>query len=229
MRLQLISNPDGVLSKAGTIPLTGADEMMYIILQGTLMRYPSEHKQQTRERIVRAAARRFRSRGSGGVVIEDLMRDLHLTHGGFYRHFDSKEELFAEAFEHSIEQLGRKVLATIEQAPRGGELKALIDRYLDIEHCNDVASGCPVAALATEIARRPPTARSAFLRVLRNHMAKVAKYIPGATEEERERKARVLFSGMAGTLNLARVIVDDQQRRRFLDDAKKFYLDAARK
>ena len=61
-----------------------------------------------------------------------------------------------------------------------------------------------------------------------NHVARVAKYIPGTTGEARERKARVLFSGMAGTLTLARVIVEDQQRRRFLDDAKKFYLDAVR-
>lgn len=59
-------------------------------------------------------------------------------------------------------------------------------------------------------------------------MTHVAKYMPGATEEVRERKARVLFSGMAGTLTLARVIVGEQQRRRFLDDAKKFYFDAIR-
>lgn len=190
------------------------------------MRYPAEHKKETRERIVRAAARRFRSRGSEGALIGDLMRDLRLTHGGFYRHFGSKEELFAEAFEHSFEELARQVLSTIEKAPRGGELKALIGRYLDVEHCDDMAGGCPVAALTTEIARRPPKARDAFLRVLKNHMTRVAKYIPGATEEERERKARVLFSGMAGTLTLARVIVDDQERRRFLDDAKKFYFDA---
>jgi len=69
------------------------------------MRYPADHKQQTRERIVRAAARRFRRRGSDGAGIGDLMRDLRLTHGGFYRHFDSKERLFAEAFEHSLKEL----------------------------------------------------------------------------------------------------------------------------
>ena len=203
--------------------------MMYIIPQSATMRYPAEHKQQTRQRIVRAAARRFRSRGTEGATVGDLMRDLRLTHGGFYRHFGSKEELFTEAFEQSLEELARKVLSAIEQGPRGGELKALIDRYLNIEHSDDVAGGCPVAALATEIARRPPKARAAFLRVLVNHIARMAKYIPGATEEERERKARFLFSGMAGTLTLARVIVDDRQRRRFLDDAKKFYFDAVRR
>jgi hypothetical protein len=61
--------------------------------------------------------------------------------------------------------------------------------------------------------------------VLTKHIGKVAKHLPGGTAEERERKAGVLLSGMAGTLNMARVIVDDQQRRRFLDDAKKFYLE----
>jgi len=192
------------------------------------MRYPAEHKQETRERIVQAAARRFRSRGSEGTVIGDLMLDLRLTHGGFYRHFDSKEELFAEALDLSFEQLARKVFSTVENGPRGGELKALIDSYLDIEHCGNVSGGCPVAPLAAEMARRPSKARAAFVRVLRNHILRLAKYVPGKTEAARERTARVLFSGMAGTLTMARVLVDDQQRQQFLDDAKKFYLDAVR-
>lgn len=203
--------------------------MMYIIIRDQTMRYPREHKQETRERIVRAAARRFRSRGTEGATIGTLMHDLRLTHGGFYRHFDSKEELFIEAFGESLEELSRKMLSALENVPRGGELKALINRYLDTEHSDDVAGGCPVAALATEVARRPPKTRAALLQILKNHMAKAAKFIPGATEAERERKARVLFSGMAGTLNLARVIVDEDQRRRFLEDAKKFYLEAAQK
>src|SRR6266849_120129 len=101
------------------------------------MRYGAEHKQQTRERIVRAAARRFRSRGGEGAGIGDLMRDLCLTHGGFYRHFDSKEDLFVEAFEQSLKEVGDRVVNAIEQTPPGAELKALIDAYLDVEHCAD--------------------------------------------------------------------------------------------
>ena len=203
--------------------------MIYIILQNAPMRYPTEHKQQTRQRIVRAAARRFRSRGSEGATIGTLMRDLRLTHGGFYRHFDSKENLFVEAFGESLEELHRKILSELEHVPSGGELKALINGYLNIEHSDDVAGGCPIAALATEIARRPATTRAALLQVLKNHIAKLAKFIPGATEQERERKARVLFSGMAGTLNIARVIVDEGQRRQFLEHAKKFYGEAVQK
>ena len=192
------------------------------------MRYSAEHKQQTRERIVRAAARRFRSRGSEGAAIGELMRDLRLTHGGFYRHFGSKEELFVEAFEH--DDVFHRVAEAIEQAPPGTELKALIDTYLDIEHCNNAADGCAVTALASELARRPTgsRARLAFERVLKARTRRMAKYMPGATEDERVRKARMLMSGMAGTLTVARVLNDDGQRRRFLDDAKKFYFDAVR-
>src|SRR5262249_20970985 len=127
-----------------------------------------------------------------------------------------------------LEELNHKLLVAIERAPRGGELKALIDYYLDIGHADDIAGGCPVAALATDIARRSPKARADFLRLLTDHVARLAKYIPGATERERERKAQLLFSGMAGTLTLARVIVDDQQRQGFLEVAKKFYFDAVR-
>src|SRR5215472_12478192 len=104
--------------------LTEADQMMYIISQSTTMRYPAQHKQQTRQRIVRAAARRFRSRGTEGATIGTLMRDLRLTHGGFYRHFGSKEQLFIEAFRESLEELSRKMRSAIEHVPRGGELKA---------------------------------------------------------------------------------------------------------
>ena len=192
------------------------------------MRYPAGRKQQTRERIVRAAARRFRSLGSQGAAIGDLMRDLHLTHGGFYRHFDSKEDLLGEAFEQGLGEIHSRIVMAIESAPKGGEVKALIDAYLSIEHCDNPADGCPVAALATELARRPPRskARLAFEQALSERTRRMASYMPGATQEEREKKIKLLMSGMSGTLNVARVITDEPRRRRFLDDARQFYLDA---
>jgi TetR/AcrR family transcriptional regulator, transcriptional repressor for nem operon len=189
------------------------------------MRYPAEHKQETRARIVRAAARRFRSRGSEGAAISDLMRDLRLTHGGFYRHFDSKEHLFAEAFAAGLEQVSGRLVRAAETAPRGGELKALIDTYLSPEHCDDAANGCPVAALMSEVARRPGATRGAFQQAIRAHIARMARYLPGLTDEERQRTAVMLFSGMAGTLNVARALTDER-RRRVLEDARTFYLEA---
>ena len=189
------------------------------------MRYSAQHKQQTRARIVRAAARRFRSRGGAGAAISDLMRDLRLTHGGFYRHFDSKEDLFAEAFADGLEQVAERLVRAAEAAPRGGELKALIDAYLSLEHCDDVANGCPVAALTAEVTRRPVATRRVFQQAVRAHIARMARYIPGLTDEERQRKAVMLFSGMAGTLNVARALTDER-RRRVLEYARTFYFKA---
>ena len=157
------------------------------------------------------------------------MRDLRLTHGGFYRHFESKEGLFAEAFEQSLKEMGDRVVAAIEQAPRGGELKALIDGYLDIAHCNDIAGGCPVAALASEVARRPRASRKPFLQALRMHVRRMEGYIPGATDEERRQKTIALFTGMAGTLAVARAFTDEKDRRSILEGARKFYLAAAQR
>jgi len=158
-----------------------------------------------------------------------LTRDLHLTHGGFYRHFESKEDLFAEAFEQSLKELGDRFTNAIEQAARGGELKALIDAYLDVDHLDDVAGGCPVAALASEVARRPPVARTPFLRVLRAHIGRMEQYIPAENAERRRAKAISLYTGMAGTLTVARAFTEEQDRRAILDGAKKFYLAAAQR
>jgi TetR/AcrR family transcriptional repressor of nem operon len=104
--------------------------------------------------------------------------------------------------------------------------KALIEGYFSLEHCENLAEGCPVAALAPEIARRPRRSRSPFLQALRRLVTRMAVYMPGSTEEERTRKAMMLFSGMPGTMTIARAMTDDHERRQFLDEAKAFYLKA---
>src|SRR5260370_32723112 len=175
--------------------------MMYVILRLSTMRYPAQHKQQTRQGIVRAALRRFRSRGTEGATIGTLMRDLRLTHGGFYRHFRSKEELFVAAFGQGLQQLAHYADSAVKHAPKGGALQTLIDYYLHLEHCDHPADGCPVAALTTEISRRPAKLHGTFLNLFIKHTGSTAKYMPGANDEKRNRKVRLLFSGMAWTLN----------------------------
>lgn len=191
------------------------------------MRYGPEHKQHTRERIVRAAARRFRSRGSEGAGIGDLMRDLRLTHGGFYRHFDTKDDLFIEAFEQGLREIGDRLVQAAERAPAGGALKAIIDAYLSPDHCDDAGAGCPVAALAADIARRPRAARAPFERALRAYIDRLERYVPARSAEARRRKAIALFTGMAGAMTVARAFGDERERRALLDGARAFYFDAA--
>src|SRR5262245_21408421 len=190
------------------------------------MRYSAEHKQETRERIVRAASRHFRGRGGEGVAIADLMRKLDLTHGGGYRHFDSKEQLFAEAIAKGFEDIRAKFTEAVEKAPPGGKLKVLIEQYLSLDHCANPDSGCPIAALASEIARYPRAVRVKIDRAMRDHLKRMSGFLPGATEAERQRNCLALLSGMSGALTLARTAADKEMRQSILQAAREFYIKA---
>lgn len=189
------------------------------------MRYPADHKRRVREKIVDAASRRFRGRG-GEVAITDLMRDLKLTHGGFYRHFKGKEDLFNEAFLASVAQTRARMAAAAAAAAPGRELAAIITSYLSTPHCENPGEGCPIAALATEIARHSKGTRQIFDAVLRGHAAEFARFMPGATPAERQRTSLVLFAGMAGALTVARATTDTALRQAILEQARTFYIHA---
>jgi AcrR family transcriptional regulator len=190
------------------------------------MRYPADHKDRVRKRIVRTASRGFRGRGSEGVPIHELMRDLELTHGGFYRHFAGKEDLFREALLEGLAEVRARISAAAEEAPPGGELEAIIRMYLSPEHCANPGHGCPIAALATEITRHPRETRSTFTRALQDHVTAAARFMPGRTLAEQKRAAMVLFAGMAGVLNVARATPDERLRRTILEGARAFYVQA---
>ena len=190
------------------------------------MRYSADHKQETHRRIVRAASLRFRGHGGGGVAIADLMRELKLTHGGFYRHFNSKEQLFAEAVTQSMEDVQAKLTRPLDKQGSSSPLKVIIETYLSPGHCANPAEGCPVAVLVSEVARHPLAVRASFDRALQAYMKGMAEFLPGKTESERQRNFLILFSGMAGTLGLARAVADEPMRRRILRGAKEFYIKA---
>lgn len=184
------------------------------------MRYPADHKQRVREQIVRAASHCFRSRGGDDVPISDLMRELHLTHGGFYRHFHGKEELFNEALLVAMDETRERLAAAVRNAPPGREVAAIVETYLGEPHCDHPGHGCPIAALASEIRHHVKSTRRTLERTLRRNSAALSRYLPGGTEAERTRAAMVLFSSMAGVLNLARAISDEELRGELLNAAR---------
>jgi TetR/AcrR family transcriptional repressor of nem operon len=190
------------------------------------MRYPREQKEQTHARLVQAASRRFRGRGGEGVTIGDLMGELKLTHGGFYRHFNSKEQLFAEAVARGFAETEARMISALAQAKPGSELKTLIERYLSLEHCAQPAEGCPAAALAGEMARHSRPVRLRFEAAIHAHASRLLKFLPGTSEEEKRRNALVLFSGMAGAMTMARAVADEKLRQNILDAAREFYVGA---
>src|SRR5215469_6879081 len=123
------------------------------------MRYPAEQKAETHDKIIAAAARSFREHGSEGQGIAKLMKDVGLTHGGFYRHFESKEDLYVNAITKALDQAGDRMVAVARAAPKGEELRAIIESYLSIEHLEHTGAGCPIAALAPELGRQPASVR----------------------------------------------------------------------
>ncbi len=167
------------------------------------MRYSAEHKKDTRERILRAASRHFRNKGGKGLAIADLMRQLDLTHGGFYKHFDNKQQLLAEAIAKGFDETEVAFTNAVSKAKPGSELKTIIEHCLSLEHCSNRGDGCPMAALASEIARYPRAIRVEIDRAMQKRLKRMANLLPGATEKERERNCLILLSGMVGALTLA--------------------------
>jgi TetR/AcrR family transcriptional regulator, transcriptional repressor for nem operon len=188
------------------------------------MRYPAEQKQETHDRIVRAAVRRFRRHGESNVGIADLMQELKLTHGGFYKHFDSKQALFIETISLAFEESAETIERVVKKARPGTEMKSLIEFYLSGEHCLGPDDGCPVAAFSADMSRQPEAVRKHFDNALRNHGKRFAKYLPGSTENGKLRNFAILFSGMSGALSLARAVSDTAMRTRILEGAKEFYI-----
>jgi TetR/AcrR family transcriptional repressor of nem operon len=190
------------------------------------MRYPAEQKAETHEKIVNAAAQSFRERGSQGEGIANLMRELGLTHGGFYRHFESREDLYVHAITRAFQQVGDRMIAAAESAPQGRELRAIIECYLSIGHLEHTGHGCVLAALAPEIARQPPAVRTQINAAMKAYMNRLLPFLPGRNAVEKRRNFLILFPAMAGTMMMARAIADTAVRKEILDAAKRFYTEA---
>ena len=186
------------------------------------MRYPIEQKAATHQRIIDAAARSFRDRGSEGQGIAGLMKDLGLTHGGFYRHFESKDDLYVAAVTKGLEESAERMIAAAKSAPKGEELHAMIDRYLSAEHLNDAAGGCVVATLAPEFRRQPALVRARISSAMTAYMNRLLPYFPGDSVAKKRKQFIVLFPSMAGVLMTARASSADI-RGFILTEAKHFY------
>lgn len=123
------------------------------------MRYEPEHKTRTRELIVRNAARKLRAEGLSGPGVASVMKASGLTVGGFYKHFRSKDELLAAAIAQGFSEFDDTVYFSLQDIPHEDRWKEIVRRYLSLDHCDHPETGCPVAALAPEVARAKVTVR----------------------------------------------------------------------
>jgi TetR/AcrR family transcriptional repressor of nem operon len=178
-------------------------------------------KEATHERIVEAAARAIRRSGYSGTGVADIMKDAGLTHGGFYAHFDSREAMLAEA----ADRAGAESVATLERiaadAPPEKALQTLIRGYLSKEHLEGAESGCPMAALGSEMPRQAPEVRRAATRRIKEAIDLVARQLPEWGKPGAHEKALATLSTMVGAMVLARAVDDPKLSDAFRSAALK--------
>ncbi len=155
------------------------------------------------ERIVKAASRRIRRDGIGNFSVSELMGEAGLTHGGFYRHFDSRDELVSEAIAEALAQGSQRVRASTD-AGRPAALAAIVDGYLSRFHRDKPESGCAVAALPTDIARTDARARAAYSRQVRRYIELLTELTAARDRDE----AQLFLAALVGALVLARAVDD---------------------
>ena len=179
------------------------------------MKVSREQATANRERILTSAAQLFRERGFDGVGVADLMKHAGLTHGGFYGHFESKQDLMAQACEHvhapKLESWKHLAETRPEQA-----LAKIVTDYLRPEHRDTPGSGCILAALAAEAPRHGAGVKRVLTGATQGQLSVLSNLIPGKNKRERSEKALMLYSGMVGALVLSRAMDDPKLSADFL-------------
>ena len=181
------------------------------------MRYPEGHNASVRASIVAKAARSLRRDGLAAVSIPALMKKAGLTHGGFYSHFENRDELVAEAVLAAANETGERVLSS-----QMGDLDATLDAYLSCEHVAHPEGGCVLAALGAEGRTQPAPVKRAFAEAARGFIRFLEvklhkKSPPGHLSED----ALLLAAQMIGAVVLARLVDDECLVERILESAKR--------
>ena len=172
-----------------------------------------EQMKANRQRILTEAGRLFREKGFDAVGVAEVMKAAGLTHGGFYGHFASKDDLIAQTVAHLFEP------ADGQQA-RLADLSSFMDAYLSPRHRAGVARGCPTAALAADIRRQGPEARSAMTEGLRSQIDGMTAAISETSSPDARRAATGAWAAMVGAVIMARTIDDEALSDQMLKDVR---------
>ena len=182
------------------------------------MRKSKQETAETRQRILKAAAAKFRQNGIGGTGLSDLMAAAGLTHGGFYRHFDSKDQIVAEACAGATESAIARFFSN-KSAQSG--LKTRVAKYLSPAHRDAPSAGCPLAALGSEIARCDERTRAAATQAFMELVNIIAAEAGKTRPDVARRRALVAAATMIGALTMSRIVTDPELSAAILREARK--------
>src|SRR6202167_5820610 len=197
--------------------------MISSILQWA-MRYQPEHKAEVRGKIVKNASRRVRTEGLNGASVAAVMHDTGLTHGGFYKHFASKGELLLESFREAFGEIADKLAHAAEQSQPQTAWKAIVKTYLSLEYCDHFEYGCPLTALAPELARIDQAMKPRIFEELKKYRRRMLQFKPGRRTAEKERAFFAIFSTMVGAVEIARMLPEPVMREKVLASARDLLL-----
>jgi TetR/AcrR family transcriptional repressor of nem operon len=152
------------------------------------------------------------------------MRDAGLTHGGFYKHFGNKEELLMQSLSEAFREIADCLAQAGGQSKAGTAWKAIVKAYLSPEHCDHAECGCPLAALAPELARADEAMKAEIVGELTKYKNRMLPFMPGRRAADRERAFILIYSTMLGAVAIARILPDRAARARVLASARDFLL-----
>ena len=171
------------------------------------MKVSREQAAQNRERILDAAAKLFRERGFEGIGVADLMKAVGLTHGGFYGHFSSKEDLMAQACARALTRSLELWSKRADTAPHD-PLLSIAGGYLSSKHRDNPGAGCVLAALGPEASRQGPGVRRAVTGGLRSAIEFFATLVGGNSKAARRQRAVSVYASLVGAMVMARAVDD---------------------
>lgn len=188
------------------------------------MRYRPEHKAEVHQKIVKDASRRVRAEGLSGAAVAAVMRDTGLTHGGFYKHFENKDELVMESLREAFQDIGDQLVRAAEESHSEAPWKAIVKCYLSLEYCDHAERGCPLPALAPELARVEETMKSQVFAELVKYRSRMLPFMPGRRIADKERAFFAIFSMMIGAVEIARMMPDRAAQEKVLSSTREFLL-----
>ncbi len=180
------------------------------------MRYDSEHKERTRQRVLSEAAAAIRAVGPHGIGVAGVMAKAGLTHGAFYAHFESKDDLVAQAISQMFDESRQRFVAKTDNSDPAVALRQFIDSYLSTRHRDAPESGCPLPSLAGELARLPPTAKLRVAKGLDRLTDGMAKRIKELGHANAATLAGSMIAEMVGAVALARAVDSQADSDRIL-------------
>ena len=189
-----------------------------------VVRYSPEHKLEIHRKIVKDASRRVRAKGLNGAAVSAVMKDAGLTHGGFYKHFGSKDDLLLESLREGFREIEDTLAHAAEESPPGEAWKEIVKTYVSLELCEHPERGCPLAALSPDLARADKRIKPQIVAELVNYKDRMLPFMPGQRTADKERAFFAIFSTMIGAVEIARILPDRAIREKVLAGTRDFLL-----